>query len=183
MSTLFRPRGWWWRASLRVSGRLVRDVAFLFAVLLFLGIAVGPRTGHYRTVTMLTGSMSPAYPPGSVVVVVPQRSAEVREGQVLTFVAPTPERRVVTHRVVEVVRTQPRVVVRTKGDANAEADPWLAEISDDVVWRARADIPMLGTVIRMLREPWVGTALLYVLPGLLLSWLLAGVWRRPAQVV
>ncbi|MDX6226597.1 MAG: hypothetical protein QOE64_2973, partial [Frankiales bacterium] len=39
--------------------------AMLLGVLGFLFLGVGPRTGTYRTVTMLTGSMRPTYPVGS----------------------------------------------------------------------------------------------------------------------
>lgn len=146
-------------------------------VLAFLGLAIGPQTGAYRTTTMLTGSMRPAYPPGSVLVVTPQSVDDLAAGQVITFHAPLEDRRVVTHRVVSVDRTGPRPVMITKGDANAGVDPWQATVTEDTVWRVRFVVPVVGRAIQQLREPWAQVVLTRALPALLLVSLLVAVWR------
>lgn len=151
------------------------------AVLGFVAVAVGPQTGAYRTLTMLSDSMAPQYPSGSVVLVTPEPVSSLRAGQVITFHAPTPERPVVTHRVVDVDRTGPRPVITTKGDANDDVDPWRAVLGDDVVWRAQAAVPFAGRAIAALRGQAARTALVQVLPAVLLGWLLVGVWRPRAD--
>ncbi len=158
-------------------GPLVLDVVVVVAVLGFLVLAIGPRTGQYRTLTMLTGSMAPQYPTGSVVVVTPEAADSVEPGQVVVFQAPTADRHVVTHRVVSVDRSGPRPVLTTKGDANLAADPWQSVLQDDVVWRARLAVPRAGQAIAALRTPAASLALTLALPLNLLAWLLLAVWR------
>ena len=152
----------------------------LAAVLAFMVIAIGPRTGAYRTVTMLTGSMRPTYPVGSVLVDRPQPTSSLRVGQVLTYAIPVDDHRVVSHRVVSITRDgSGAYVVQTKGDANNGNDPWLARITDPTVWTARAVVPHAGSVILALRDQHRLRYAMYVIPGLLALWTLAGVWRRP----
>lgn len=163
--------------------RIVVDGLVALAVLAFLFFAVGPHLLPYRTVTMLTGSMRPLIVPGDVAVVVAEPVSALRPGQVITFHAPTIDRPVVTHRLVSVEHRDGAVLLRTKGDANAAADPWLAKVEGDTVWRLRGTVPGAGAVIRALRTPPLRPALLYVVPAVLLGWLLAGVWRRREETV
>lgn len=159
---------------------LVLHTVLLSSLAVFLGLAVGPRTGRYQTLTMLTGSMRPQFPPGSVVVVTREPVEQVRPGDVLTFNAPTPDRRVVTHRVVRIDRSGDKPVVVTKGDANPGNDPWEAVLNDPYVWQARFAIPLLGDGIRLLRQPAAQLIATRLLPGALLLWLLVSIWRPAA---
>ncbi len=163
MARTLRRAGLW--AALVVSG-----AAFLF-------LAVGPRLLPYRTVTMLTGSMGDTAPGGSVVVDVAEPVSALRPGQVISFHAPVAGRPVVTHRVLTVEHRGGQVLVRTRGDANAAPDPWLARVDDDTVWRMRAAIPHLGAVVRALRGDAVHMTLAWVLPSMLLAWFLLVLWR------
>ena len=83
------------RAGGRWAGRVLLAA---LAALVFVGL--GPATGAYRLATVLSGSMAPGMPVGSVAVLVPEPPAAVRVGDVITLQAPTPDRHVVTHRVV-----------------------------------------------------------------------------------
>ncbi len=173
------------RSSLRRRVRGLASLALTLAaalgVLAVLLLALGPHTGQYRTLTMLTGSMTPQFPAGSVVVVTPERAEDVEVGQVMTFHAPTPDRHVVTHRVIAVDRTGAQTVVRTQGDANPSPDPWDAVLQDGIIWRARGAVPYLGFALQELRGPAVQTFLTRVLPLGLLGWLLVGVWRPASE--
>lgn len=154
-------------------------VALVAGVLGFVLLALGPRTGAYRTVTMLTGSMTPQYPVGSILVLRPQPTSSLQVGQVLTYAIPVEDHRVVSHRVIGVERDAAGAyVVRTKGDANNGPDPWTARITDTSVWTARGVVPHAGSLILALRDPRLQTGVLYVLPALCAVWTLAGVWRR-----
>lgn len=161
----------------RGLGRWLVNATVLVVVVVFLGLAVGPRSGAYQTTTMLTGSMRPSYPPGSVLVLTPMPVDDLEAGHVITFHAPVEDKRVVTHRVVSVDRSGERPVMVTKGDANSGADPWKAVVTQDVVWRARFAVPGVGRAIQELREPWAQLALTRGLPALLLVSLLVTVWR------
>jgi signal peptidase I len=164
----------------RVAPWLVRGLMGL-AVLAFLFLAVGPHLLGYRTLTMLTASMSPEIDPGDVTVVTPMAVSEVTEGMVITYHKPIEDHSVVTHRVVSVV-TGPdgSVQVQTKGDANSAIDPWTATLEGDTAYQVRAVIPELGHVIQALRAPVVTQVLLYGAPTLLAGWLLLTIWR-PAR--
>ncbi|HET6394536.1 MAG TPA: signal peptidase I [Blastococcus sp.] len=168
----------------RIVGRtapwLVRGVMGL-AVLAFLVLAVGPHTLGYRTMTMLTASMSPEIDPGDVTIVTPIAVSEVTEGMVITYHKPVDDRSLVTHRVVSVeTGSDGSVQVRTKGDANDAIDPWTASLQGDTAYEVRAVIPELGHLIQALRTPVVTQVLLYGAPALLAGWLLMTIWR-PAR--
>jgi signal peptidase I len=161
----------------RLAPWLVRGIMGL-AVLAFLLLAVGPHVLGYRTMTMLTASMSPEIDPGDVTIVTPMAVSDVTEGMVITYHKPIDDRSLVTHRVVSVV-TGPdgAVQIQTKGDANEAIDPWTATLQGDTAYQVRAVIPELGHVIQALRAPVVAQVLLYGAPALLVGWLLLTIWR------
>src|SRR3954454_6328801 len=165
------------RTMVRVAPWLVRGVMGL-PLLAFPFLAVAPHVLGYRTMTMLTSSMSPTIDPGDVTVVTPVAISEVTEGMVITYHKPVEDHSVVTHRVVSVA-TGPdgSVQVQTKGDANRAIDPWTATLEGDTAYQLRAVIPGLGHVIQALRAPVVGQLLLYGAPALLAGWLLLPIWR------
>src|SRR3954453_21166666 len=151
------------------------------AVLAFAVLAVGPHVLGYRTMTMLTGSMSPQIDPGDVVISTPLSVHDVTEGMVISYHIPIDDHRVVTHRVVSVEQgDEGTVTVQTKGDANTTFDPWKATLHGDTAYHVRAVIPEVGRAIQMLRDPVVSKALIYGAPALLAGWLILAIWR-PAE--
>ncbi|MFT3798145.1 signal peptidase I [Microbacterium sp.] len=99
--------------------------------------------------TILTGSMSPGLPPGSLVVVKPVATEDIAVGDVITFQLESGKPTLVTHRVAaKVVDTTGATRFVTKGDANAsaDADEVLPVQVRGTVWYA---LPYLG---------WVATA-------------------------
>jgi signal peptidase len=148
------------------------------AVVAFAGLAVGPHVLGYRTLTMLTASMSPVIDPGDVTIVTPLAVTEVAEGMVITYHVPIGEHQLVTHRVVSVEHgTDGSVTVRTKGDANDAIDPWTATLQGDTAYQVRAVVPEIGHVISALRTPAVATTLVYGAPALVAGWLILAIWR------
>jgi signal peptidase I len=161
----------------RVAPWLVRGVMGL-AVLAFLFLAVGPHLLGYRTMTMLTPSMSPGIDPGDVTVVTPIAMSEITEGMVIAYHKPIEDRSLVTHRVVSVeTDADGAVQVQTKGDANTAIDPWIATLQGETAYQLRAVVPELGHVIQALRAPVVAQLLLYGAPALLAGWVLLTIWR------
>lgn len=164
---------------LRALGRFLGSLCLLVAIGAFLGLAVGPHVLGYRTTTMLSGSMSPHIRPGDVIVDVQEPVSQLRVGQVLTIHTPTPTHYIDSHRVIDIVHRHGHTFVRTQGDANNTADPWLAELHGDTVWRVRAVIPRLGFAIIALRSPLAHSILLIVVLPLFLVCGLSAIWRRP----
>jgi signal peptidase len=168
------------QALLRSLDMLARG-GLLLALLVLVGLAVLPRAGWYRPVTVLSGSMKPAFSPGDMVVVTAEPLTDVRVGQVITYRIPIGDHHVQTHRVVKIVRGGLHPVVRTKGDANNAPDPWTAKLQGTTVWRVRAVLPKLGWAVFWLRSPLVHNLTVLLAPLLLAVLGVAQIWRRPDQ--
>src|SRR5207302_10783294 len=48
------------------AARLAAFALVAFSALAFIGLGLGPRTGRYRTLTVLSGSLSPAFEAGDL---------------------------------------------------------------------------------------------------------------------
>src|SRR3954465_10808506 len=151
------------------------------AALAFAVLALGPHVLGYRTMTMLTGSMSPQIDPGDVIISSPLDVHDVTEGMVISYHIPIDDHRVVTHRVISVQHgADGTVTVQAKGDANTAVAPWQATLQGSTAYQVRAVLPELGHVIQALRTPLVSKALIYGVPALLAGWLILAIWR-PAE--
>jgi signal peptidase len=173
-------------ALLRVPRRLAAvasQLALVVALAALIGLGLLPRMGWYRPVTVLSGSMEPAFAPGDMVVVTPEPVGAVRAGQVISYRIPVGDHHVQSHRVIAVLQRNGQVSVRTKGDANATADPWTATLHGDTVWRVRTVLPKLGWIVFWLRSPLVHQLTLFLAPLLLAVLAVLQVWRRPADYV
>ena len=165
----------------RLVGRWMLRLVVTVAVLAFGVLAVGPHVLDYRTMTMLTGSMSPVIDPGDVTIVTPLPVDEVAVGMIIAYHIPIDDHHLVSHRVVSVEHgTDGAVTVETKGDANDATDPWQATLQGDTAYQVRAVIPEIGNAIEVLRTPVVSQALIYGAPALLAGWLLLSIWRPAA---
>jgi signal peptidase len=165
--------------ALRGLVSLTASAILAAAVLGFLGLAVGPHLLGYRTLSMLTGSMSPTIRPGDVLVDSPEPISELRVGQVVTYHIPVYDHHVESHRVTAVhPLAGGGVVFTTKGDANHGADPWTAVSRGPTVWRERAVVPGAGTVIRFVRQPDLVAGLRWGAPAVAVAAVLALIWTR-----
>ncbi len=97
-----------------LCGTFMLGVAALLAV----GVAV-PRITGATPYVILTSSMRPTLPPGTLVISKPADPADIGIGDVITYQLRSGEPEVVTHRVVSVsFTTGGEYVFTTKGDAN-----------------------------------------------------------------
>lgn len=105
-----------------------------------------PRIGGATPYTVLTGSMTPKLPPGTLVVVKPVSAASISVGDVVTYQIESGKPAVVTHRIVRVgFDPDGKPLFETKGDANNIADkPWVQPVQiKGKLWYA---VPKLGYV-------------------------------------
>src|SRR4051812_16967761 len=113
------------RTTRRVLPWLRRLLAFSFlaAVVAALGVVmVLPRATHGAAMTVLTGSMTPTIPVGSIVVVQPVDPRTLKVGDVATYQPEPGKPTFITHRIVK-IKTDKGVTAYTfKGDANPAAD-------------------------------------------------------------
>jgi signal peptidase len=114
------------------------------AVALLVIVVVVPLATGGKAYTVLTSSMEPALPPGSLVMVRPVKASDVGVGSVITYQLESKQPEVVTHRVVTMgVREDGSPVFRTQGDANPDPDPkWVRPVQvRGAVWYA---VPYIG---------------------------------------
>lgn len=82
-----------------------------------------PKATGSRPLTVLTGSMQPAFDPGDVVIVKPTDAENLQIGDVITFQAESGNPELTTHRITGVVLTGEGRQYVTRGDANGADDP------------------------------------------------------------
>jgi signal peptidase I len=119
----------------------------LVALIAVLVIAL-PMVTKSTPYTVLTGSMTPTYPAGTLVIVKPTDVQQIRIGDVVTYQISSNQPAVVTHRVIQIVEpttASGTVSFITKGDANSlpDASPVKPVQVRGVVWYA---VPYLGWV-------------------------------------
>lgn len=122
------------------------------AVLLAIAL-VGARLFGFKVFTVLSGSMEPKYPVGSLIYVKKVDYTTLKSGDVITFMLD--ENTVATHRIVEVVPDQedPSVIrFRTKGDANDSEDGQLVHYKN-VIGTPVLVIPKLGYLASYIQSP------------------------------
>ncbi|WP_258375247.1 signal peptidase I [Curtobacterium sp. MCSS17_008] len=133
-----------WRAVLHALVLGIGTGAVLLLAALAVVLVVVPKATGSVPLTVLTESMEPTLPPGTLVVVRPTPFDDIRVGDVVTYQIASGEPAVVTHRVVSVTAAadgSPRLVLQ--GDANpvADARPVVPAQVRGVVWYS---VPGLG---------------------------------------
>jgi signal peptidase len=143
----------------------------LFAALLFLicgSLVVGREARGYSLQGILSGSMEPALPVGSLVITRQEERYEI--GDIVTYALPGNRDELITHRVVGNDRQPARTYLVTKGDANPNGDRWRVP-SDQVVGRVVAWVPWVGSVHAWSRSPRGFGAIAVVSGAVLIGWL------------
>lgn len=157
------------------SARAGKAVAMLAAVLCatFALVLIAPRLLGLTPFAVLSGSMEPTYPVGSLIYVQNAEGAQVQEGDAVTFVAD--ERgTVATHRVVAVDGAAG--LLRTQGDANAVPDGQPVPFAN-VIGRPVVCIPGVGYAVSWLTQP-PGSFLAVGCVVVLFAWAFAPLARR-----
>lgn len=135
---------------LKALGGLLLVAVVLPFVVFALPSVVGAEHGY----VVVSSSMSPTIRAGDAVIVNEVPATAVDEGDVITFIdgkqasiqGGEAGEDLITHRVVEIVRTENGIAFETKGDANEEADRELVPASA-LVGRVMFSIPSIGYVI------------------------------------
>jgi len=110
---------------------ILSTVVLIISVLLCLTVIVQVMTngyvqiGGYSLFRVVTGSMEPELPVGSLLLCRQTPIDQIKEGDIVCFVSRSPEMmgRVITHRVVSIYDDGVgKLLLETKGDANLSAD-------------------------------------------------------------
>lgn len=145
--------------NLRVAGRTLTFVGVLLLILVALfalAVAVVPRLLGLHAYAMVSGSMDPAYPTGSLVYAESVKPEDLSVGDVAVFWRNDD---IVIHRVEEINAVAGEMI--TRGDANEGIDAHPA-LFENVVGRAKHMVPNIGYFLMSLST----------LPGkLVLGWI------------
>jgi signal peptidase len=136
------------RKSLAFFLRLIGTILLVLIVLLCIPIAI-PNYMGYQVYTVISGSMEPAIPVGSLVYVRQEEPETIEQGDVIAFYGAAADGGITTHRVVENYRIEGEFV--TKGDANDTNDINPVPYAN-LVGKVICSIPYLGTAAQLLVE-------------------------------
>jgi len=132
------------------------DITFtvvMVIVLIFAFLLVGIRLFGLKPYTVISGSMEPKYPVGSLIYVKEAGIKDLDIGDPVTYTIGNGV--VVTHRIVEIIvdEDNPTVVkYRVKGNANKQADGEPVHIKN-VIGKPVFHIPILGYVAYFIQHP------------------------------
>lgn len=148
-------RGWPSGRSARTVAHGLSTLVLLLLVLVLGGAAWGVVTGQWRAHSVLSGSMEPRLPVGSVAITERVRTTSLEVGDVITFREPDDPSHLVTHRIVSITEKDGRLRYETQGDANDAKDPWIVTLRGRNSYRVLADVPWAGYVVTTVRAPSV----------------------------
>ncbi|MFV0259537.1 MAG: signal peptidase I [Acidimicrobiales bacterium] len=151
---------------------------YLVAGAVIVGAVAVPRLTGATPYTITTGSMTPAYRPGTVIVVRPVDAGDIAVGDVITVQLESGRDTMVTHRVTGLrTGTDGGLAFATKGDANAAPDPDLrrpVQVRGEV-WYS---IPVIGHLSTALTPGQRSRAVTGIGLGSLAyaTWMFVGSW-------
>jgi signal peptidase len=125
----------------RVSRAIVNIVSLLCMILAL--VIIAPRVVGIRAFGVLSGSMEPTLPVGSLVYAVPTNQSEIQVGDIITYVL-NAQGTVSTHRVLSIDSETGDFTV--KGDANDSPDGSPVQYGN-VVGVVKVHIPYLGYIV------------------------------------
>ena len=158
-------------ALFRTLGNMVLAAVILSALPLTV-----PRLLGYGVYTVISGSMEPALPAGSLVYVKAADPVSVNRGEIIAF---SDDGAVVTHRVMQNLREEGSFI--TRGDAN-NTDDLFPVAYRNLIGRVEHHVPLLGTLMQyFVSVKGKLMAVAIVLGGLLLSILGGSLRDKPER--
>lgn len=134
---------------------VIKAINFLIVTItvLFVALTVGVKLFGIHMYTVLSGSMEPEYPVGSLLYVKEVDADSLEEGDVITF--RLTESTIATHRIVEIVPDEDGsggISFRTKGDANETVDAALVK-DESVIGTPIVTLPEMGYFASYIQNP------------------------------
>ncbi len=147
-------------------GRTIYNVVSAFILIALVGLVlllVGSKLIGFTPYAVLSGSMEPEFPVGSVVYVKEVQADEIEVGDAITFYMSNGST-IVTHQVIEIDAEEE--LYYTQGIANDAADGTPTSI-DNILGKVYLNIPYLGYIAAYITSPpWI-----YIIVALVLMWI------------
>jgi signal peptidase I len=147
-----RTRGILYYLGLGLSAGLLGLLALIGALVIVIPAVTGS-----TPMTILTGSMQPTYPPGTLIIVQPVDTADIRIGDAITYQIESGKPEVVTHRVIAIATTDGETTFTTQGDNNTapDAKPVQPLQVRGTVWYAVPYIGYVNTIVNGDNRSWI----------------------------
>lgn len=130
--------------------RCIGNVLVALAILALSFFFLGPRLMGMDFFTIYSGSMDPALPVGSVIIVRSVEASHIKVGDIIAFKTGTRVDETVVHRVVEVINGSNSISFRTAGDDNTTPDG-SAVLAENIVGQGCFHLPFLGYISDFVR--------------------------------
>ena len=167
--------GFWHYVGVALSVALLLAVVALGAILIVI-----PKIAGATPLTVLTNSMEPGLPPGTLIIVKPVDPDDIQIGDVVTYQIQSGKPGVITHRVIgiDALGAEKRFIFQ--GDNNGAPDTELVR-AVQIQGRLWYSVPYAGFVNSAVNgedKSWI----VYVIAGLLLSYavwmIVSGIFGR-----
>lgn len=141
-------------------------LVFLIIIGALIAFSMLPIKNNYQVLTVMSGSMEPTIPVGSVIVVKPQPQYEA--GDIITFKTPgsTKKNDFTTHRILEIKTSNGITTFVTKGDANDDSDREFID-RQDIVGKERFAVSLVGYLIGYIKT-LPGLVLIIIIPAVII---------------
>lgn len=135
------------RKSKRIRICSILGTSLIVIVIILCSLLVLPGAFGYHMYNVISGSMEPAIPVGSLIYVHSGNPEEIVEGDIIAFYGAAEDSGIITHRVVKnnIVSGS----FRTKGDANDGEDPMPAAY-ENYIGKVITSIPYMGKVLTIM---------------------------------
>ncbi|PFA66792.1 signal peptidase I [Bacillus sp. AFS015802] len=124
-----------------------------------------PTFRGYQVKAVLSGSMEPTFQTGSIISIkLGDEHTPYEKGDIITF---RMEDKLITHRIIDVLKDNGQAVYKTKGDHNNGPDLWTVPSQTIIGKYTNFTIPYIGYALKFANSK-AGSALLLIVPGILL---------------
>lgn len=147
------------KISIVLSAILIAIIIFLVIFSVFSVVSIKnnkvPFLFGFASVELVSGSMSPKYEAGDILLIKKISADKIEIGDVITFISSDPKIKgsMNTHRVVGITLDKEQLCFITKGDANPENDEYPVYESD-LVGRVVMKNTVFSKLFSMLRSQW-----------------------------
>lgn len=143
-----------------IGNTIIFSVGILFIASLLIGTNMIP----FKSMIVLSGSMSPALKPGDLIIDKNIEAKDIKLGDIITY--KLNNNIIITHRVTDIVNRNEEIFFKTKGDANNVEDEALIS-EDKVIGKYALKIPYAGFALNFIKGK-MGFALFIIIPAVLL---------------
>lgn len=142
-------------------------IGMIVAMIILYSLLVLPGIFGYQMYNVITGSMEPSIPVGSLIYVSDAEPEGIKEEDVIAFYSSVEDGSIITHRVV--MNNVVSGTFNTRGDANDSQDPTPVDY-DNYIGKVELTIPYMGKVLTVMSSMYGKLAgVCIILAGAVLS--------------